>query len=89
MLMFMLRIFWNGKNSLTLLLAGFRIRVTCHLHVLRKPADTLAVALAHDDGAHEDLNGADTLERNLALASCNKIPVSICVPDSNKSKFQM
>jgi hypothetical protein len=45
------------------------IRVV-RLHVLREPADALAVALAHDDGAHEDLHGADALESNLALASC-------------------
>jgi len=38
------------------------------LDVLRQPADTLAVALSHDNTAHEDLNGADALERNLALA---------------------
>lgn len=52
-------------------------QVTCRLHVLREPADTLAVALAHDDRAHEDLDGADALERNLALASCKSIQVSI------------
>lgn len=33
-----------------------------------QPADTLAVALSHNDGAHEDLDGADALERDLALA---------------------
>jgi hypothetical protein len=38
------------------------------LDVLRQPADTLAVALSHDNTAHEDLDGADTLERDLALA---------------------
>jgi len=38
------------------------------LDILRQPADTLAVALSHDNTAHEDLNGADTLERDLALA---------------------
>jgi hypothetical protein len=38
------------------------------LDVLRQPADTLAVALSHDNTAHEDLNGADALERDLALA---------------------
>jgi hypothetical protein len=54
--------------------------VTCRLHVLREPADTLAVALAHDDGAHEDLDGANALERDLALASCKTIPVSIHDP---------
>lgn len=36
-------------------------------HVLREPAEALAVALAHDDGAHEDLDGADVPERDLAL----------------------
>ena len=48
------------------------LAITCRLHVLREPADTLAVALAHDDGAHEDLDGADALERDLALASCKR-----------------
>jgi len=38
------------------------------LDVLRQPADTLAVALSHDNTAHEDLDGADALERDLALA---------------------
>jgi hypothetical protein len=52
------------------------------LHVLREPADTLAVALAHDDGAHEDLHGADALESNLALASCNKHQESVQSPSS-------
>lgn len=37
-------------------------------HVLREPAEALAVALAHDDGAHEDLDGADVPEGNLTLA---------------------
>jgi len=46
------------------------------LHILREPANTLAVALAHDDGAHEDLHGADALESDLALASCNKPNIS-------------
>jgi len=46
------------------------------LHILREPADTLTVALAHDDRAHEDLNGADALEGDLALASCNKHEIS-------------
>lgn len=52
------------------------LQVTCRLHVLRKPADTLSVALAHDDRAHEDLDGADALEGDLALASCDTIQVS-------------
>lgn len=47
-----------------------RVASSCHLYVLREPADTLAVALAHDDGAHEDLDRADALERDLALTSC-------------------
>ena len=51
--------------------------VSCRLHVLREPADALAVALAHDDGAHEDLDRADALERDLALASCSTSPVSM------------
>ena len=34
---------------------------------MREPAEALAVALAHDDGAHEDLDGADVPERDLAL----------------------
>ena len=53
------------------------LAITCRLHVLREPADTLAVALAHDDGAHEDLHGADSLESDLALASCNTPRISI------------
>lgn len=53
------------------------LAITCRLHVLREPADTLAVALAHDDGAHEDLHGADALESDLALASCNTPRISI------------
>ena len=36
--------------------------------VLRDPTEALAVALAHDDGAHEDLDGPDVLEGDLALA---------------------
>lgn len=50
--------------------------MTSSLHVLREPADTLAVALAHDDGAHEDLHRADALESNLALAGCNTLQIS-------------
>jgi hypothetical protein len=38
------------------------------LDVLRQPANTLAVALSHDNTAHENLNGADALKRDLALA---------------------
>jgi hypothetical protein len=50
--------------------------IRVRLHVLREPADALAVALAHDDGAHEDLHGANALESNLALASCRNPNVS-------------
>lgn len=39
------------------------------LDVLRQPADTLTVTLSHDNTAHEDLDGTDALERDLALAS--------------------
>jgi hypothetical protein len=35
---------------------------------LAEPAEALAVALAHDDRAHEDLDGADVTEGDLALA---------------------
>jgi hypothetical protein len=35
---------------------------------LGEPAEALAVALAHDDRAHEDLDGADVPEGHLALA---------------------
>lgn len=38
------------------------------LDVLRQPADTFTVALSHDNTAHEDFDGTDALERNLALA---------------------
>lgn len=38
------------------------------LDVLRQPADTLAVALSHDHTAHENLDRANALERDLALA---------------------
>lgn len=38
------------------------------LDVLGQPADTIAVSLAHDDGAHKHLDRADTLQRDLALA---------------------
>lgn len=43
-------------------------RCCVHLDVLRQPADTLAVALSHDNTAHEDLDRADALERDLTLA---------------------
>jgi hypothetical protein len=60
------------------------IRIACRLHVLREPADTLAVALAHDDGAHEDLHGPDALESDLALASCSNNPnISTTFPLNN------
>lgn len=39
-----------------------------YLNVLRQPADTLTVTLSHDNTAHEDLDGTNALERNLALA---------------------
>lgn len=48
----------------------FNVNNGSGLDVLRQPADTLAVALSHDDGAHEDLNGPDALEWDLALAGC-------------------
>jgi len=38
-----------------------------HLDVLRQPPDALAVSLAHHDRTHEDLDGSDTLEWDLAL----------------------
>lgn len=50
---------------------GIWVLAASVLDVLRQPTDTLAVALAHNNGAHEDLNGSDALERDLALASCN------------------
>ena len=39
----------------------------CATHVLREPPETLAVPLALDDGAHEDLNRADVVQGDLAL----------------------
>lgn len=39
------------------------------LNVLAEPPESLAVTLSHDDGAHEELNGSNVLERHLALAS--------------------
>lgn len=60
----------GGSSSSFGLVMRIVFQVSCRLHVLREPADTLAVALAHDDGAHEDLDRTDALERNLALASC-------------------
>lgn len=36
---------------------------------MRQPADTLAISLSHDNTAHEQLDGTDSLKRNLALAS--------------------
>ena len=40
------------------------------LHVLGEPANALAVPLSHDNGAHEDLDRSDAIERDLALAGC-------------------
>lgn len=40
------------------------------LDILRQPPDALAVPLPHDDGAHEDLNRPDALERDLAFTRC-------------------
>ena len=40
------------------------------LHILRQPADALAVPLPHDHRAHEDLNWPDAIKRDLALSSC-------------------
>ena len=37
------------------------------LDVLRQPPDAFTVALSHDDRAHEDLDGSDISERDLAL----------------------
>jgi hypothetical protein len=39
------------------------------LDILAQPPDTLSVSLSHDHTAHEYLNGSDTLEWHLALAS--------------------
>ena len=64
--------FFLGSDATMRFLDSHHVRV--RLHVLREPADTLAVALAHDDGAHEDLHGADALESDLALASCSNKP---------------
>jgi len=38
------------------------------LDVLREPPEGLSVTLPHDDGAHEELDGSDSLEGNLSLA---------------------
>lgn len=38
------------------------------LDVLAQPPDTLAIALPHDNGDHEDLDGPDALQWDLALA---------------------
>jgi hypothetical protein len=40
------------------------------LHVLREPSYAITVALAHNDRAHEHLDGSDALELDLALARC-------------------
>lgn len=38
------------------------------LNILRQPSNTVSVALSHDNGAHEELNGSDVaVERHLAL----------------------
>lgn len=50
-----------------------------------QPADTLAVALSHDDTAHEQLNGSDSLERDLALTSSlveTKLVAELILTDS-------
>ena len=39
------------------------------LDILGQPTDTVTVTLAHDNGAHKDLNRTDALQRHLALAS--------------------
>lgn len=41
---------------------------SCRLDVLRQPADSLTVALSHNNRAHENLDRPDALERHLALA---------------------
>lgn len=40
------------------------------LDVLTEPANTLTIALSHNDTAHENLDRPNALERHLALASC-------------------
>lgn len=44
----------------------FKLKRLC-THVLRDPSETLSVSLPHDNRAHEDLDRADILKRNLAL----------------------
>lgn len=46
------------------------------LNVLRQPSDALAVALSHDDRAHEDLDRPDALEGHLAL-SCGLVQAQL------------
>lgn len=46
----------------------FETKWRVRLDVLGQPSDTLAVALAHDDTAHEQLDGPNALERDLAFA---------------------
>lgn len=56
------------RSSTTTRTAASPRRRVCQLDVLREPADSFAVSLSHDDGAHEDLDGPDALQGNLALA---------------------
>ena len=37
-------------------------------HVLGEPAETFSVTLPLDDGDHEEFDGTDVIERNLALS---------------------
>ena len=39
------------------------------LRLCAEPRRNATLTLSHDDGAHEDLDGPDSLEGNLALAS--------------------
>jgi hypothetical protein len=41
-------------------------------HVLRQPSEALAVTLAHDHRAHEDLDGTDIAERDFSLWQCQR-----------------
>lgn len=45
-----------------------RSTISRHLDVLRQPADAFTVALAHNDRAHEDLNGPYAFEGYFAFA---------------------
>ncbi len=40
------------------------------LHTRTNGSNTFSVTLAHHNGTHKDLNGADVLEGNLAFAGC-------------------